>query len=71
MTTTPEPPKGRRWLDGGQLIQRTDWVHHFDRTTGKEIGSQFSVFIGCVAVSRDDIRYSRAIRRKTNRKQLK
>ena len=62
MTTTPTPPKGRRWLDVGEIIRKYDRFHPLK---GKLpwVATAFAgerVGYGCF--------YSRAIRRKTTRK---
>lgn len=62
--TTPKPPKGRRWLKEGEIIKKRD---HYHRDGDPEQWSN-TVAYGARAWFGT---YSRAIPRKTNRKQLK
>ena len=65
MTTAPKPPKGRRWLIEGEIIRKRDW-YHYD-------GDPFNHKVTINEWARNAYvgEYSRAIPRKTTRKQLK
>lgn len=30
MTTTPKPPRGRRWLEPDEFVRKGDWIHSPD-----------------------------------------
>ena len=64
-TTAPKPPKGRRWLEEGEIIRVRDWYH--------PLSSDMDPICTICPGSRTPRAFchSRAIRRKTNRKQLK
>lgn len=66
MTTTPKPPKGRRWLREGEIIRRNDRYHWgiLEDSWHATIGAGRRV----TGVDADCCMYSRAIRRKTTRK---
>lgn len=64
-TTAPEPPKGRRWLEEGETIRKWDRFHPWPNLTQWRWATCIGANASC------SFSFSRAIRRKTNRKQLK
>lgn len=63
--TMPEPPKGRRWLREGEIIRVRDWYHPL-RSDADHVCT-----ICPGARTPRAFLHSRAIPRKTTRKQLK
>lgn len=62
--TTPKPPKGRRWLEIGEILRKRDrW--HFLPSIGRW---KYTVCEGARVPWGCHHEYSRAIPRKTNRK---